>query len=296
MHFIFNIEYTLFKELQYFFLRFAAPKELNILMSIPVLNKTVILHTNDYGYFYHETIMDSSEYQKVICENNIEWIEYEVQILDHVKNGSILANCDAFTTSQQFAVISDIDDSIKITNVTAGITAMMKSTFNPFKAVPLMNITYSNFKSMYKNVNFHYVSSSPYVLYNKLESFIFENNFPIGSLHLRVSHLENFSFFTMLRSSKVTKPSTINDIIKSYPKRKYVLVGDSAENDAEIYAHIYHQYPQNIHKILIRCASTTEAVCVQKVQNAITNYNVPSNVMDYFANDSSDIQQKIFGY
>ena len=84
--------------------------------------------------------------------------------------------------------------------------------------------------------------------------------------------------------------------LKSYPKRKYVLVGDSAENDAEIYAHIYHQYPQNIHKILIRCASTTEAVCVQKVQNAITNYNVPSNVMDYFANDSSDIQQKIFGY
>ncbi|KAF0982244.1 hypothetical protein FDP41_011649 [Naegleria fowleri] len=296
---IFNIEYTIFKEVEHFFLRFSAPKKLKISLSIPMLNHSLVLHSDEYGYFYHEVVMDAPNYKELVCDRNMDWIEYRVQILDHVKTGNILSNCDTFKRDDDtndaplYSIISDIDDSIKITNVTGGIAAMMKSTFNPFIAVPWMNESYIKFKDTYHNANFHYVSSSPYVLYNKLETFILKNNFPIGSFHLRVSHLENRSFFTMLRSSKVSKPVTIHEIMKNYSRRKFLLVGDSAENDAEIYAHFYHQYPRNVDRILIRCASPTLEACIQKVQKTMALYQVPPHVMDSFATDSSDILEKI---
>ena len=56
----------------------------------------------------------------------------------------------------------------------------------------------------------------------------------------------------MFASSLETKPPQIIAIIKRYPERKFILIGDSGEKDPEVYAQIQQQFPQQIIKILIR--------------------------------------------
>ena len=44
---------------------------------------------------------------------------------------------------------------------------------------------------------------------------------------------------------------TITTSLETYPKRRFILVGDSGEKDAEIYASIARKYPNRINKIYI---------------------------------------------
>ncbi|KAL9646142.1 hypothetical protein ABK040_008019 [Willaertia magna] len=275
LYFIFNLEINIIKEIEFFFLRFSAPSDISI--KINLLNKnlqnnfTINIVTDKFGYFYKEIYFNENDYKNLFCNKkfnkNLQWINYEAIIYNFTKVGHVMINCDKFTKKNKkiYSVISDIDDSIKITNVT-NILQMIKNTFDPkFQPIPYMSIFYNNLqKKLQKNINFHYVSSSPYILYPKLESFIINNNFPIGSFHLRISHLENFTFFTMLKSSKITKPLQIKNIIKSFKKRKFILVGDSAENDASIYRQCVKEFKKQIIKIYIRCVNEKSCLLVER--------------------------------
>lgn len=54
------------------------------------------------------------------------------------------------------------------------------------------------------------------------------------------------------------KTEIIENILKDFPKRKYVLVGDSGEKDAEVYAQIAQKYPEQIVAICIRNVGKTD--------------------------------------
>lgn len=49
-----------------------------------------------------------------------------------------------------------------------------------------------------------------------------------------------------------TKPRAIEPLLHAYPARKFVLIGDSGEQDPEVYAKMARQYPQQIVRIYIR--------------------------------------------
>jgi len=49
-----------------------------------------------------------------------------------------------------------------------------------------------------------------------------------------------------------TKPIIIEKILQAYPKRSFILIGDSGEEDAEVYAKIAAKYPEQIERVLIR--------------------------------------------
>jgi phosphatidate phosphatase APP1 len=63
----------------------------------------------------------------------------------------------------------------------------------------------------------------------------------------------------LFASSLETKPPQIIAIIKRYPERKFILVGDSGEKDPEVYAQIQQMFPQQIKKILIRNVTAESA-------------------------------------
>ncbi len=147
------------------------------------------------------------------------------------------------------SVISDIDDTIKVSEV-LDKQKLLKNTFvAPYQVVKGMPELYQHLKE--RGAYFHYVSASPWQLYPSLQPFM-QAHYPKGTLMFRHFRLKDTSFIEFLGSSKDYKIKKIRAIIKRYPKHRFILIGDSGEHDAEIYATIYQQFPKNIQSIWIR--------------------------------------------
>ncbi len=148
------------------------------------------------------------------------------------------------------SVVSDVDDTIKISEVTDH-EALLRNTFlREFKAVNGMAEMYQQLAS--RGASFHYVSASPWQLYRPLSEFMVKESFPAGSFHMKYFRLKDRSALQMLASQNKYKPAVIEKILADFPKRRFVLVGDSGEQDPEIYGELARKFPRQVAKILIR--------------------------------------------
>ncbi|MBI1372326.1 MAG: DUF2183 domain-containing protein [Phycisphaera sp.] len=163
------------------------------------------------------------------------------------------------------AVISDIDDTIKISNV-RDKKALMENTFiKPFAPAPGMADLYGKLAD--QDAAFFYVSSSPWQLYEPLHAFMQAEHFPPGEMHLKLFRVKDRSFLDLFADPMETKPPLIEGILTRFPKRKFILVGDSGEHDPEVYGLIARAHPDQITRILIRNV-TDEAPDAQRFQDA----------------------------
>jgi hypothetical protein len=152
--------------------------------------------------------------------------------------------------SDGLSVISDIDDTIKISHVTDKKRLLEHTFLKPFEAVPGMAAVYRTWQEA--GAAFHYVSSSPWQLYPALATFMSGADFPRGSVHLRYFRVKDESFLNLFASSTKSKPPVIEALLAAYPGRDFVLVGDSGESDPEIYGAVARAHPGRIRHIHIR--------------------------------------------
>ena len=150
-----------------------------------------------------------------------------------------------------YSIISDIDDTIKISNV-LNKDELTKNVFlREFLPVKGMPQLYKNFEK--KGVVFHYVSGSPWQLYPALSSFIHDEQFPEGSFELKLFRVKDKSFIDFIAADQLSyKLSAIKTIIERFPQRKFILIGDSGEKDPEVYSEIASRYKDRIKYIFIR--------------------------------------------
>lgn len=148
------------------------------------------------------------------------------------------------------SVISDIDDTIKISQVAHRQQLLHNTFLFPFLAVPGMSELYQKWQK--QGAVFHYVSSSPWQLFKPLNELLSEHRFPTGSFHLRSIRFGDASVLRLFVSRKRSKYHVIRTLFGLFPERRFVLVGDSGEKDPEIYGSIARKYPQQIERILIR--------------------------------------------
>ncbi|KAG0304110.1 hypothetical protein BGZ98_005909 [Dissophora globulifera] len=150
------------------------------------------------------------------------------------------------------SVISDIDDTIKETNVTAGARIILRNTFlKDMVEVEGMANVYRKWWNQGAAV--HYVSNSPWQLIPSLLDFFRSHMFPPGSAHLR---LHDSMFKTYFAAPGESKKRAIKEILTDFPDRKFILVGDSGEIDMEIYTEMAKAYPDQIFRIFIRDITT----------------------------------------
>lgn len=148
------------------------------------------------------------------------------------------------------SVISDVDDTIKVSDV-ADMQALLANTFlREFRPVPGMAALYRRWAGA--GVAFHYVSSSPWPLYPALAGFLDAEDFPRGSFHLRTIRLKDESFFNLFQAPEAFKIPTIEGLFNTFPGRRFVLVGDSGERDPEIYGEIARRFPEQIVHVFVR--------------------------------------------
>ena len=151
------------------------------------------------------------------------------------------------------SIISDIDDTVKISEVTARKALLERTFLLDFAAAPGMAALYDSWSG--ENTSFHFVSSSPWQLYLPLIEFLDDQKFPHADLNLKPVRFRDESLFDLFKKGTETKPQVIEDILAAYPGRRFILVGDSGEQDPEVYADIYRKHPEQILKIYIRNVS-----------------------------------------
>ena len=149
--------------------------------------------------------------------------------------------------------ISDIDDTIKITEVSSSIQTLVNTFSGEFEAVPGMSEIYRSWQRRY-NATFAYLTASPDQLYPFLRAFLDRERFPSGSAHMRhFTWLDaNFIAFFMSSNYIKKKTETLQMFFQNTRQRRFVLIGDIFQKDPDIYASIYPQYADRIIKIFIR--------------------------------------------
>ena len=147
------------------------------------------------------------------------------------------------------SIVSDIDDTIKETRVTNRRELLMNTFVRDFRSVDGMAAVYRNWKTA--GAYFHYVSSSPWQLFEPLVDMQHEFGFPPGSMHLRNFRLRD-QLLQKLMFRRKGKAAEIKRLVKNLPARKFVLIGDSGEKDPEIYQKIRRRRPDQIKGVFIR--------------------------------------------
>lgn len=165
-----------------------------------------------------------------------------------------------FIEPEGLSVISDIDDTVKVTEIPAGSNVVIENTFfKEYEAAPGMAELYEE----WSDSPFHYVSGSPWQLYNTLSGFLFSEKagFPEGTFHMKsarknpltiASWRDLSNFITNENLTFEQKISQISEILTHFPKRSFVLVGDSGERDPEVYRTIQNRFPDQVKEIYIR--------------------------------------------
>lgn len=148
------------------------------------------------------------------------------------------------------SVISDIDDTVKITNVANRRELLRNTLLREFAAVPGMADVYRRWQD--DGMAFHYVSASPWQLSRCLCGFLDEAGLPAGSMHLKLFRLKDSTPLGRLPSRKRSKRRVIEQIMAHFPGRRFVLVGDSGERDPEVYAAVARRRPEQVAGIAIR--------------------------------------------
>ena len=162
----------------------------------------------------------------------------------------------SITNPQGASLISDIDDTIKHSAVSDGAREIFANTF----VRELGDLTINGVQRWYcrlaeMGVQLHYVSNSPWQLYPLLQSYFALAGLPPGSFHLK-------QYSGMLQGifepAAERKKGSLEKIMRDFPERHFILVGDSGEADLEVYSEVVMANPGRVLGVFIRDVTTTE--------------------------------------
>ncbi len=145
----------------------------------------------------------------------------------------------SFNASAKISVISDLDDTIKITNVANRARMIRNSLFS--------NKVFSGaaeFYSSFDEGDLFVLTASPSILRFKINKTLKINEVFFESLITRVYlwHWDKFQY----------KVNSIKRILQKNPTGDFILIGDDVGKDPQAYWHIMNLYPERIKAIYIR--------------------------------------------
>ncbi|GAA5871119.1 hypothetical protein JCM1840_007595 [Sporobolomyces johnsonii] len=154
-------------------------------------------------------------------------------------------------------VISDVDDTIKWTEVLKGTKTIFRNVF----VRELRDIRVPGMASWYqamssRGAHFHYVSNSPWELWPVVRAFMDSAGFPSGSCTLKEYGGAGSAIAKLWEEPGQRKRANVENILKEFPESQFILVGDSGEQDMQLYVSLAAQYPNNVLAIYIRDVTT----------------------------------------
>lgn len=200
--------------------------------------------TDPAGYFATEVALSAQEADRLLVNGRIAF-----------EAGPRATGLAVAVPPDGIAVISDIDDTLKITNMRDSHEKVANTLYRPFKAVPGMAGLYQAWKRQRgAGIHFHIVSAGPWQLQPLLSQFFQAEGFPDFTWDMRsVDVTEPRVFLHELHPDPYPfKVAAIGAWLRRFPRQHVILVGDSGEKDPEVFATTIAQFPAQVDAACIR--------------------------------------------
>ena len=242
----------------------------------------------------YKTVSEGDGFFKIEWEVNEHlppgWHPIQVEMIND--EGEILTTGTGYMFiphPTQLGFISDIDDTFLISH-SSKLRKRLYVLFTrnarsrkPFDGVVrhYQALTLANTTEAAPNP-FFYVSSSEWNLYNYILEFTTVNGLPRGVFLL--SQLKRFwQLFRTGQNKHTTKFMRIVRILEHYPSQRFVLLGDSSQQDPDIYAAVVKHFPKQVRAVYIRDVYKKNRTKATEILNAIEANGVPCCFFEHSA-------------
>ena len=204
------------------------------------------VRTDKNGYF-------TSEVEHSIKEPG--WYPYE---LFWKRNNKKFASEFYLSDEHETGVISDIDDTLLVSHSTRLIRKMALVLFrnaHSRKTIPFVKNWHAYIKELNESAHprdFFYVSNSEWNLYDFLVDFFSINELPKGVFFLQYLKKGIRDLISSGKVNNAHKKNSIEFLLKFYPHKKFILVGDNGQKDMDVYREIVEKYNDRIKGVIIR--------------------------------------------
>ncbi len=216
-----------------------------------------LIKADDEGYFHLQM-----PYQHTLPADQL-WHEVKFELLDQLLPGPLetfgVGEVMVPDIKSHFGIISDIDDTVLISNTTNRIAIIRMAMLNnattrlPFHGVSAFYHALQKGVDGKRHNPIFYVSSSPWNMYDLLADFFALNDIPKGPILLRDIGISETQFIKEKHASH--KLDKIRKIMSFYPDLRFILIGDSGQHDPEIYQSVVYEYPGRVLAVYIRDVS-----------------------------------------
>ena len=189
------------------------------------------------------------------------WYRVELDLLSPPSPGGGKVRSTAHVLvphAARFGVISDLDDTVvhsRATNVLKMAWIVVRNNAHtrlPFEGVAAFYRALQLGADRRASNPIFYVSSSPWNIYDMLVDFLNVHGVPPGPLFLKDWSLG------VLGKHRDYKMGVIRRLLSTYEDLSFVLIGDSGEEDPEIYLQAVREHPGRITAIYIRDVTSVE--------------------------------------
>jgi phosphatidate phosphatase APP1 len=206
-----------------------------------------------------------------------EWhtVHLDVDTVDApvASDGNVAARVLVPSARAEFGVISDMDDTVLQSEITSFVRAarlMLLENARTRLPFPGVAAFYRALEQGARGVDANpifYVSSSPWNLHDLISDFLEAQEIPTGPMLLRDWDIGRDMMRT--RDYKLTQ---LREILSTYPALPFILVGDSGQEDPEIYASVVREFPGRILAIYIRNVSPhpERSTAIQTLAHEVT--------------------------
>jgi phosphatidate phosphatase APP1 len=188
------------------------------------------------------------------------WHDVELTVLDHLPHPAADVRATAHVlvprASAELGVISDMDDTVIRTEATRMLRMIKRTLLENAR----MRLPFAGVAAFYRALHagssgtaenpIFYVSSSPWNLYAVLTEFLEHQQIPAGPLMLRDWGITDRG--VLPTSHGEHKLGVIRQIFDTYPALPFILIGDSGQEDPEIYRDVVHTYRGRVLAVYIR--------------------------------------------
>ena len=215
---------------------------------VTVGGKTSDLTADDEGFFRTWVPVGQSELQS-------GWQPVELALTGTRGNAgrTTIGEVLAPAPGARFGVVSDMDDTVVQSRVTDFVRAahlvLLENarTRLPFHGVAAFYRALVAGAGGNEGNPIFYVSNSPWNIYDVITDFLAAQDIPAGPMLLR-----DWDLGLRLRRRPGHKATAIPEILAAYPALPFLLVGDSGQEDPEIYRQVVRDHPGRIPAVYIR--------------------------------------------
>jgi len=236
------------------------------------------LRSDDDGYFTINTDFSASNNDSGL------WRPVAARLISEASLGAGEANAKSeilrLDCGHDFGVITDIDDTILISHATNVRKKLKLMLFKNAKTRLPFDGAAAFYQALYQGPHleqshpFFYVSSSEWNLYDLLLDFCHHHNFPKGAFLLRDAKINLKKIWKAGSGNHNHKHDKIYRILAMSDPLPFILVGDSGQHDAEIYAEVARNNPERVAAIYIRDVRPSRHDAVQKIAAELAKENI----------------------